>query len=50
MGTWIVGAIVLFIIVLAGYKVFKDKKNGKGCSSGCEGCSGCPSSAEETLH
>ena len=40
LGTIIVGAIVLLILVAAFMKIRKDKKNGNGC--GC-GCSGCPS-------
>ena len=36
MGTWIAGAIVLAIAVLAVFKILKDSKNGKGvCCGGC---------------
>ena len=42
MGTWIVGAIVFGLIAFAGYKVYKDRKNGKGCDCGCESCGSCP--------
>ena len=44
MGTLIVGAIVLCVIGLAAYKVYKDRKNGKGCGHGCESCSYCSGS------
>jgi hypothetical protein len=37
MGTWIVGAVVLAMVVLAARKVYKDReKNDCGC--GCGGC------------
>ena len=39
MGTWMVGAVVLFVIGWAGYQLVKDRKNGKGCGCGCEHCS-----------
>jgi hypothetical protein len=38
MGTWIVGAVVVYIVGLAAYKVYKDYQSGKGCGHGCEGC------------
>jgi len=41
MGTVIVGAIVACIIGLAVFKVYKDRKKGKGCTQGCDGCPHC---------
>jgi len=38
MATFIVGAIVLGIIVFAGYKTYKSHKEGTGCGCGCPGC------------
>lgn len=36
MGTFIVGAIVLGIVISAAYSVYKSRKKGGGC--GCAGC------------
>lgn len=42
--TWIIGALVFALLALAVYRIYKDKKRGKGCGcgkscgSGCEGC------------
>jgi len=41
MGTLITGAVVVCIIALAIYKMYKDKKSGRACS-GCESRSCCP--------
>ncbi|MDR1839797.1 MAG: FeoB-associated Cys-rich membrane protein [Treponema sp.] len=41
MGTWITGAVVVCIVALALYKIYKDKKSGKECG-GCESRSCCP--------
>ncbi|CAB1239927.1 FeoB-associated Cys-rich membrane protein [Ruminococcaceae bacterium BL-6] len=40
MSTIIVGAIILAILIFAGYKTFKTHKSG-GCGCGCDGCSAC---------
>ena len=41
MSTFIVGAVVLAVAVLAARKIYKDKKSGN-CCSGCGGsCAGC---------
>ena len=45
MGTWIVGAVVLAVAGLAARKIYKDRRNGKGC--GCDGCTNCPKSANQ---
>jgi hypothetical protein len=37
MGTYIVGAIVIGLMILAAYRVFKNYRNG-GCGGGCDGC------------
>lgn len=42
LGTIVVGAVVLLIILFAAFRIRKDKKEGKSCSCGCS-CSGCPS-------
>lgn len=42
LGTIIVAAVLIIILVGIVLKIRKDKKNGKGCSCGC-GCEGCPS-------
>lgn len=41
MATFIVGAVVLLITVLAVRRIYRDKKNGNCCSSCSGGCSGC---------
>jgi len=46
MGTWIVGAVVVWVIGLAAYKVYKDRQSGKGCGPGCESYSCCPGCKE----
>lgn len=38
MATFIVGTIVLGLFVFVGYKQYKNKKNGGGCSGNCSGC------------
>jgi len=38
MVTWIVGTVVVVIVGLAVYKVYKDRKDGKGCSCACGEC------------
>jgi len=50
MGTYIVGTIVAVIIGLIIFKIFKDRKSGKGCGCGCESCSACPGCGEEHNH
>ena len=45
MGTWIVGAVILFLAGWAAYRILRDGKSGKGC--GCDGCGACPSSCGE---
>lgn len=40
MGTFIVGAVVLGIIILAARSVYKSRKKGDGCGCGCSGCGG----------
>lgn len=42
MGDYIAGGIVILIIGLAIYKMYRDKKAGKHCT----GCSGCPSESQ----
>lgn len=37
MGTFIVGAIVIGLMIWAAVHTFKSHKNG-GCSCGCDGC------------
>ena len=37
MVTWIVGAVVAVIVILAAYKVYKDRRDGK-CSCSCADC------------
>lgn len=47
MGTWIVGLIVFGLLALAVYKIYKDRRAGKGCGCGCgASCSSCPSCLE----
>lgn len=51
MGNIITGGIIILLIGLASYKLYKDKKAGKHCT----GCSSCPSqstcgSNPENLH
>lgn len=38
MGNIIAGGIIVLLIGLASYKIYRDKKMGKACS----GCSSCP--------
>lgn len=38
MANFIIGALVFGIIACAIYSIYKSKKNGKGCGSGCDGC------------
>ncbi|QUH30092.1 FeoB-associated Cys-rich membrane protein [Vallitalea guaymasensis] len=38
MGNFIAGGIIILLVGLAIYKMYKDKKAGKKCS----GCSSCP--------
>lgn len=38
MGTYIVGAILVIMVVAIIRKLYKDKKNGKGCGGNCAGC------------
>ncbi len=38
MGTYIIGAVVLAVIIFAGYKTYKGHKNGTSCGCGCSGC------------
>jgi len=47
MGTLLVGMVVICVIGLAVYKVYKDRKNGKGCGQSCENCSCCPGCMDE---
>lgn len=44
MGDFIVLGIILIIVFLAGFKVYKDKKNGIKCS-GCAQAKSCASSS-----
>ena len=41
VGNLIMGGIVLVNAALAARSLYKDKKNGKGCSGNCGHCSGC---------
>ena len=42
LGTILVGAVVLAVVVSVLWKMVRDKKQGKSsCSCGCGGCSGC---------
>lgn len=43
MGTVIVGAVLVVVVVLAIYSMVKDKKNGKSiqCGGDCSQCKGC---------
>jgi predicted negative regulator of RcsB-dependent stress response len=47
MATIIIGLIVLAIVALAGYKVYKDHKKGPCASCGC-GCDACSTSTCST--
>lgn len=48
MSTFIIGGIILVLFVLAARKLYKDKKEGKGCAGGCGGgCSSCPSAPKK---
>ena len=38
MGTFIVGTVVSCVIGLAARRVYRDRKNGKVCGSGCASC------------
>lgn len=43
MGTWIIGGILLFIVVMMIRKMVKDKKKGKSvcsCGGDCSHCGG----------
>lgn len=42
MGTWIVGGILLFAVVLVIRSMVRDKKNGKSlhCGGDCKNCGG----------
>ena len=40
-GTILVFLLVMGAVFLAGRRLWKDKKEGKGCSGNCAGCSGC---------
>jgi hypothetical protein len=47
MGNIIAGGMIVLLLGLAIYKMYKDKKAGKHCS----GCSGCPSQCDcESKH
>ncbi len=43
MGTFIVGAIILFCVVFAVNSIVRDKRNGKSlqCGGDCGKCKGC---------
>lgn len=42
MGTVVVGAVVILLVVAAVKSLRKDKKNGKGiCGGDCSSCKGC---------
>lgn len=42
LGTILVGAVVLAVVVSVLWKMVRDKKQGKSsCGCGCGGCSGC---------
>lgn len=56
MENYIIIAVVVLIVALAGIYVYKAKKSGKkcigcpdsgSCSGNCAGCNGCCSSAED---
>lgn len=38
MATFIIGAIVIGAFVVVGYGMYKQKKKGGSCCSGCKGC------------
>lgn len=38
MGTFIVGAILVIVVVAIIRKLIKDKKEGKGCGGNCNSC------------
>ncbi len=40
MGTYIVGGILVILILAIIRKLYKDKKNSKGCGGNCAGCKG----------
>ncbi|MCT4688556.1 FeoB-associated Cys-rich membrane protein [Vallitalea sp.] len=42
MGNFIAGCIIILLVGLAIYKMYKDKKAGKKCS----GCSSCPTQCD----
>ncbi len=39
-GSWIILAVLVFIVALAIRSVVRDHKSGKGSCGGCTGCSG----------
>lgn len=43
MGTFVVGAAVIFCVLLAVHSMVRDKKNGKSlqCGCDCSKCKGC---------
>ncbi|MBR3817442.1 MAG: FeoB-associated Cys-rich membrane protein [Clostridia bacterium] len=40
LGTIVVGAILAAVLIMAAFKIRKDKKSGKGCCGNCSSC-GC---------
>lgn len=38
MGTYIVGGLFIIMLFIIIRKLYKDKKNGKGCSKNCAAC------------
>ena len=38
MGDMIIGGIIMIVLGLAVFKMYRDKKNHKSCCSSCSGC------------
>ena len=41
MGNIIVGAVILIVVGIAIWSIYKDKKSGGGCDGNCGNCGGC---------
>jgi len=49
-GTLIAGAVVLLMLGLAGYSVYRSRKKGSSCGGNCAGCGGaCHSEAAASV-
>lgn len=50
MADFIIGAVIILLMIGAGYKAYKDRKDGSCGCGGCSGCSqkSCPSEKDHT--